>query len=306
MRRLLPLLSGLFAVALLRAQNVGDLIISEVMALPDSVSIVDDYGRRLGWIELMNTSTGSVSYGGCFLTDDRTDLRKSQIHAWDRRTRLGPRQDEIFFASGDRADGTFYTGFTLAPGKTVYLVSNDGRTVIDSLFIPADLPEGKSVVKQATDLREQVFEVMTEPAEPSPRILNKDHDALTKGELMARKDPHGLILAIASILVVFAALALLWCLFTSLFSPRGVRKAVRSARKHIHLHPAPDAEAAAAIAMALDMEQDGDRYAAIALALHLYLEETVHDTESYALTYRTAPSPWSAKERNFRKLPQSL
>lgn len=302
MRRAILLAASLLCAGWLRGQNVRDLIISEVMAEPDSASILDDYGRRGGWIELMNTSTGTVSFGGCFLSDDRTFLRKSQIHAWDRRTRLGPRQVEIIFASGERADGTFYAGFTLAPGKTVYLVSNDGRTVIDSLAIPADLPAGKSVVKQATDLRERIYEVIPGPADPSPRILNKDHDAMTKGQLMAEKDPHGLILAIASILVVFAALALLWFLFTSLFSPRGVRRAVRSAKKHIHLHPAPDAGTAAAIAMALDLEQDGEVEAAIAMALHLYLEDTVHDAESYVLTYRREPSPWNDKSRQFRQL----
>ena len=76
----------------LKAQNVSDLIISEVLARPDSTGILDDYGRRSGWIELYNKSTGTVNFGGCYLTDDPDKLRKSIIPKSDLRTKLGPRQ----------------------------------------------------------------------------------------------------------------------------------------------------------------------------------------------------------------------
>ena len=132
---LITVLTALSALAL-HAQNVSDLIISEALAQPDSTGILDGYGRRGGWVELYNKSTGTVNYAGCFLTDDRTQLRKSIIPKSDNRTKLGPRQVVLFYCSGNRHDGTFYTDFTLAPGKTVYLVSNDGRTIIDSLQIP--------------------------------------------------------------------------------------------------------------------------------------------------------------------------
>ena len=125
---------------LLGAQNVSDLIIAEILAQPDSTGLLDDYGRRSGWIELYNTSTGTVSYGGCFLTDDRNNLKKSLIPPTDLRTKLGPRQSVVFFASGNGHDGTYYAGFTLTPGSTVYLVSNDGRTIVDSLAIPYSCP----------------------------------------------------------------------------------------------------------------------------------------------------------------------
>lgn len=298
MKRLTLLAAGLLTTCVLGAQNVRDLVISEVMPEPDSTSLVDDYGRRTGWIELYNTSTGTVSYGGCFLTDDRDNLRKSLIPAWDRSTKLGPRQTVVFYASGCGSDGTFYAGFTLRPGATVYLVSNDGRTVVDSLPVPAALPQGKSVVKKAVDLREKVYEVMPEAADPSPRMVNKDPDAETKGQIMAHKDPHGLILALVSISVVFAALALLWFLFANLFSPKKPRI------PRLRPSKAPDEEVAAAVALALDMEQGGEVYAAIALALHLYLNDSVHDAETYVLTYGPVSPQWNNKELNFRKLPR--
>ena len=48
----------------------------------------------------------------------------------------------------------------------------------------------------------------------------------------------------------------------------------------------PSAEEAAAIALALDQEMNGEVYAAIGMAMHQYLNDTVHDMESYIITIR--------------------
>ena len=295
-------LAVLCMVQALSAQNVSDLVISEALAQPDSTGILDGYGRRLGWVELYNTSTGTVNFGGCFLTDDRDNLRKSLIPKTDQRTKLGPRQVVLFHLSGNGADGTFYAGFTLTPGKTVYLVSNDGRTVIDSLQIPAGLPAGKSVQKIAIDLRQQIFEALPEARVPSPGILNGQGDQASKAESMKERDPHGWILTVVSVGVVFCALALLWFLFWLLFD-RPAQKAARP-KKPKPVKGTADAEIAAAIALALDMECSGDTYAAIAVAVHLYLNEEVHDLESGIITIRRTNSPWNDKSLNFRQIPR--
>lgn len=291
---------------LLGAQNVSDLIIAEILAQPDSTGLQDDYGRRSGWIELYNTSTGTVSYGGCFLTDDRNDLKKSLIPPTDLRTKLGPRQSVVFFASGNGHDGTYYAGFTLNPGSTVYLVSNDGRTIVDSLAIPALLPAGKSVVKKAMDLREKVFEAQADAASPTPGAPNKDPNSESKAQKMSRLDPHGFILAITSISVVFCALAILWGLFNSLFSPKKPKAPKDSKASKVKKAPAGSVppEVAAAISLALEQELGGEVYAAIGLALDQYLNECVHDSESFVLTYRMQPSGWNRKGQTFRQLPK--
>lgn len=291
---------------LLGAQNVSDLIIAEILAQPDSTGLQDDYGRRSGWIELYNTSTGTVSYGGCFLTDDRNNLKKSLIPPTDLRTKLGPRQSVVFFASGNGHDGTFYAGFTLRPGSTVYLVSNDGRTIVDSLAIPAQLAAGKSVVKKAIDLREKVFEAQADAASPTPGAPNKDPNSESKAQKMSRLDPHGFILAITSISVVFCALAILWGLFNSLFSPKKPKAPKDSKASKVKKAPAGSLspEVAAAISLALEQELGGEVYAAIGLALDQYLNECVHDNESFVLTYRMQPSGWNRKGQTFRQLPR--
>ena len=74
MRKFLTTVLVLAAAVSLSAQNVSDLIISEAVAQPDSTGLLDDYGRRSGWIELYNKSTGTVNFGGCYLTDDRSQL----------------------------------------------------------------------------------------------------------------------------------------------------------------------------------------------------------------------------------------
>lgn len=286
----------------LGAQNVSDLILSEALAVPDSTGILDGYGRRGGWVELYNTSTGTVSFGGCFLTDDLRDLRKSPIPRSDLKTKLGPRQSVIFYCSGNAGDGSFYTAFTLAPGKTVYLVSNDGRTVIDSLAVPAGLPAGRSVIKLAQDIRQREFAAQAAPAIPTPGALNGHDSGSTKAQAMAGEDPHGWTLTIVSVSVVFMALAILWFFFWLLFERPARRKALENGP-----HPAgkaPDAEVAAAIALALDLDRSGEDYAAVAAAVHLYLSETVHDSEAYTITIRRAATAWSDKSSKFRRLPR--
>ena len=201
MRKRVLLILALLAVSFtsLKAQNVIDLIIAEALAVPDSTGIVDDYGRRGGWIEIFNTSQGTVNFAGCYLTDDRNNLKKSIIPKGDLRTKLGPRQTALIYASSNGADGTFYAGFPVRTGSTVYLVSNDGRTVIDSLVIPATLPAGKSMSKRASDLRQKEFEPLPDPTVPSPGIYNGDLNAATKAEAMREKDPHGWILSLVAV-----------------------------------------------------------------------------------------------------------
>ena len=310
-KRILLILALAVSFTSLKAQNVIDLIIAEALAVPDSTGIVDDFGRRGGWIEIFNTSQGTVNFAGCFLTDDRNNLKKSIIPKGDLRTKLGPRQTTLIYASGNGADGTLYADFEIRPGSTVYLVSNDGRTIIDSLVVPASLPAGMSMSKRAFDLRQSEFEPLPDPTVPSPGIYNGDLNAATKAEAMAEKDPHGGILSLVAVTVVFSALAILWFLFW-LFFDRPAKKAAQAkekpknsaAKAQVKAGEVSD-EIAAVIALAMDMEQGGDVYAAIALAMDLYFNDTVHDTESFILTMRPKDgSAWNDKKQIFRKLPR--
>ena len=123
------------------------------------------------------------------------------------------------------------------------------------------------------------------------------------GDRMMQTDPHGWTLTLISVSVVFAALIVLYFVYSfsgSIFSG----KFKRAPKPKKAAKGTPDAEVAAAIAVALDMENSGDVYAAIATAVHLYLNDAVHDVEPGIITIVRKESGWNNKELTFRKLPR--
>ena len=123
------------------------------------------------------------------------------------------------------------------------------------------------------------------------------------GDRMAQTDPHGWTLTLISVSVVFAALIVLYFVYSlsgSIFSG----KFKRAPKPKKAAKGTPDAEVAAAIALALDMENGGDVYAAIATAVHLYLSDAVHDVEPGIITITRTQTGWNNKALNFRKLPR--
>ena len=123
------------------------------------------------------------------------------------------------------------------------------------------------------------------------------------GDRMAQTDPHGWTLTLISVSVVFAALIVLYFVY-SLSGDIFSGKIKRAPRPKKATKGTPDAEVAAAIALALDMESGGDTYAAIATAVHLYLSDSVHDTEPGIITIVRKDSSWNNKALNFRRLPK--
>lgn len=123
------------------------------------------------------------------------------------------------------------------------------------------------------------------------------------GDRMLDTDPHGWTLTLISVTVVFAALIVLYFIYTlsgNIFSG----KFKRAPKPKKATKGTPDAEVAAAIAVALDMENSGDVYAAIATAVHLYLNDAIHDVEPGIVTIVRKESGWNNKELTFRKLPR--
>lgn len=117
----------------------------------------------------------------------------------------------------------------------------------------------------------------------SPNVVRKSAE-------MMEKDPHGAIITLVSVSVVFVALVILYFAYTlvgkainSSWKPSLTKKAKSSSKPQKGV---PSAEEAAAIALALDQEMNGEVYAAISLALHQYMNDTVHDMESYIITIK--------------------
>lgn len=118
-------------------------------------------------------------------------------------------------------------------------------------------------------------------------LLQASQTVAEKSADMLEKDPHGAIITLVSVTVVFTALVILYFAYTLIGKiSSGQFKLPERKRKSKASKGSPDAEIAAAIAMALDQEMNGEAYAAIGLALHQYLNDTVHDMESYIITIK--------------------
>mgnify|MGYP003316219499 FL=1 len=120
-------------------------------------------------------------------------------------------------------------------------------------------------------------------------ILQTSASVLQKSAEMADKDPHGVIITLVSVSVVFAALIILYFAYTFIgYLSSGKLKLRKNKKQRLPSAKSgvPTSEEAAAIAMALDQELNGETYAAIGLALHQYLQDTVHDNESYIITIK--------------------
>lgn len=132
-------------------------------------------------------------------------------------------------------------------------------------------------------------------------LLQVSQSVIEKSAAMAEKDPHGAIITLVSVTVVFTALVILYFAYTftgkiasgeldlvKAFKILNKKRSEKISRKDIKATSEnhPTEEEAAAISMALDQEFNGETYAAIAMALHQYMNDTVHDMESYVITIK--------------------
>ena len=112
------------------AQSAGSFKISEVV-VGNTNGLVDEYGNRPSWIEVANTSWGTVNLQNCYLTNNRKAVEDmpvrervklmSLISRGDSRTKLEAQERIVFFADGCTNLGTLHTNFKLVPGKENFI-----------------------------------------------------------------------------------------------------------------------------------------------------------------------------------------
>jgi Na+-transporting methylmalonyl-CoA/oxaloacetate decarboxylase gamma subunit len=306
----------------MQAQRASSLRINEVLVINQD-NFTDDYGKKHPWIEIYNSSPGTVDIGGCYLTTDINNPRMYPVPKGDVLTKIKPRQHIIFWADNKPSRGTFHLNFTLDPEKPnfIALFNSDGRTLIDSVTVPAgqrvDVSYG--LVQDGWDqkrLKEElqlnslykggdklwVYYDGTVPAgmsrarEVTPSSNNVILDSNEKVENFKENDRIGITMTITAMSVVFIALIILYMVFKYVGN-----MAVGLSRKRAMKASGLSKEQAKEIA-----SESGEIYAAIAMAIY-EATESVHDDENTVLTIKNVArnySPWSSKIYTLRELPK--
>ncbi|SUB89208.1 Uncharacterised protein [Porphyromonas macacae] len=276
----------------LKAQKATSMRINEVLVKNEN-NFIDQYGNHSSWIEFFNTSSGTVDIRGCYLTNDPKNLTKYRIPKGDVQTLIPPKQHIVFFADGNKDRGTFHLNFELSTGSEnfIALVDADGKTIIDSVTIPADMGADKSYARQVDGAKDWI---LSEKVTPSTNNVTLDSNE--KIDRLKERDPSGGIMTITAISVVFLGLLLMSYFFKLIgsFSNR----------------PSKKSKVKAHTTASSTTPQTGEipEEVQVAIALALYEEtENVHDPESYVLTFannRNTHSGWSSKSQIMRPSPQ--
>ena len=281
--------------AVLWAQGMKDIRINEIL-VKNVDSYEDDYGHRVGWVELFNSGYSNVNVAGSYLSVDFGNKSLTyKIPKNDPRTVIPPQGYLIFFADGIGSKGTFYTNFTLDKTGKLYLIDANGRTIVDSVrYDLAAMKEDQSIgwktEAAGTD------PVWTELEATTPGAVNDVAEFESKAELFRQHDPKGIIMAITAMSVVFLALILLYLVFKQVGKSHVKRAKNKAAANTV-------AVSAAGVS---GHTPNGEIIAAIAIALKKY-EEDRHDIESAVLTINRvakAYSPWSSKIYSMVQMPE--
>ena len=295
--KLLLTVVALTVSATMFAQSQGQMRLNEYLVTNVS-DFQDDFGQHSAWFELFNASYGTVDIGGCFLTDDPDNLKKYQIPGGDIQTQIKPRQHVLFWADNQPFRGTFHVNFDLENANEIIFVKGDGKTIVDRIKVNHELGENVSYGRLVDGIGSfngdgEGWDVLERT---SPSTNNSLVDKAAKPDKMKAIDPHGWILALTAMTVVFTALIILYLLFKLI----GIIN-IRAGKKK------SAAAQSTTVAESSYGEVPAETYAAIATALHLYLvEEEAHDDESFVVTLNPVDrtyTPWSTHIQGFRQTP---
>lgn len=306
---IIGVLLGLFVGINLQAQRTASLKINEVLVINQD-NFMDDYGKKNPWLEIYNTSPGTVDIAGCFITNDINEPKKYMIPKGDVLTKIKPRQHALFWADDFPARGTFHLNFTLYPDRPnfIALYDSDGKTLIDSVTVPLgqrpDISYGLILdgltQEQLEDGVRMNYEykggndlwVYFEKVTPSSN--NKILDTNKRIDNFKANDPTGIGMTITAMGAVFLGLIGLYLLFNLIGSV-----AVSSHKRAMKTAGISKEEAEGIT------KQSGDIYAAIAMAIYEATE--LHDDENAILTIENTVrnySPWSSKIYTLREVPK--
>ena len=282
------------------AQSQGQMRLNEYLVV-NTADYQDDFGQQNAWFEIFNASYGTVDIGGCYLSDDPSNLKKYRIPSGDVLTSIPPRQHILFWADNQPYRGTFHVNFDLENAKEIIFTKGDGTSIIDRIPVRHDLAANKSFGRtmDGEGSIDGSGEGWAELERTSPSTNNVEVDKAAKPDRMMAIDPHGWIMAVTAMSVVFCALIILYLIFKQI-GKVNIKLANKKSAPHAAATPAESKKSYS--------EVPAETYAAIATALHLFIEDNeAHDEESDIVTQRHTDrsySPWSSKIYSLRQVPQ--
>ena len=318
----LILLLGVVCASNLYAQNMSDMRLNEVL-VTNTEGFEDDYGYRSGWIELFNTSYGTVDIAGCYLSTDPNNLTMYMIPKGDVLTKVQPRQHILFWADGFANRGTFHLGFTLDGARELIFTAADGRTVIDRVEFPALEPNksyGRKMDGEGSAAEVGVFytsyrnslkdaEAKADKStkfgwinmdNPTPSTNNATLVGESKSVMMAKNDPYGIFMTVTAMGVTFLVLAILYIVFKQVGKFHIKKKSENAVKAMEGTGKSAKADTSGQVS--------AETYAAVSMAIHLFMQDNeAHDFEDTVLTITKVSksySPWSSKIYTLRETPQ--
>ena len=293
------------------SQGAKNIKINEVLT-SNTASIQDEYGRHLPWIELTNTSFATYNIRGMYISTTRATLDKrlsaperikmmSPIPNGDKRTELAGHEHLVLYLNSNPAEGTLHLRSKVTDGAPVWVALYDanGIDIIDSVSIPA-LKENTSYARK-TDGAE--IWVVKDAEHVTPGIANSIQVNESKIARLKRDDPHGIMITVLSMGIVFFCLTLLYAFFSILGVIIVHQRTLKRAK---NIQPIKAAVVTSEIIhegahKTKVMLKDGlhtqgiDRevyMAVIAMALKDY-QNNEHDTESGIITIKPRTTAWN-------------
>lgn len=286
------------------AQSQGQMRLNEILVI-NTNDYQDDYGQQSSWIEIFNASYGTVDIGGCYISNDPSNLRKYQIPGGDVLTKIKPRQHVIFWADNQPFRGTFHVNFDLMGAEEIIFTKGDGKSIIDRIRIPSALKDSTMANKSYGRIEDGEGSIddngegwaMLERTSASTN--NAMVDKTAKPNRMKEMDPYGWMLALLAMSVVFIALIILYVIFKQIGKIYIKKDEKAKAAVSAPATPAPAAPASTGRKGAND-----EINAAIIAALEMWMDSNqLHDEESGVLTITPGRTGWSDKHEMLMKMP---
>lgn len=204
-------------------QGAKNIKINEVLT-NNSKSMLDEYGEKLPWVELANTSFSTYDIRGMYIATDKKVLDESlsvpqrielmsQIPNGSERTTLSAQEHLLFYLNSNPAKSDMHLDAKVDSSQVIWIALFDGNAVdlIDSVSVPV-LKENYSYARIKNKDKQIVWEEKT-PEFASPGTANITSVSESKIAKLKREDPHGFGITILAMGVVFTCLALLYIAF---------------------------------------------------------------------------------------------